>query len=167
LIVLNIINIFVTLIITMTNEKFSTYSFLLERTARRIKQYAQQRFNSENFDITVDQWLVIKNLRNSNDLNQSELAELTGKDCPTLTRIIDLLCKKELTERRMDANDRRSFIIHLTKKGEDAVSNWSPKVAEIRMKAWENLTEDDYENLKRILNTIYNNLNVLNTPIEI
>jgi hypothetical protein len=26
------------------------------------------------------------------------------------------------------------------------------------MKAWENLTEDDYLNLKRILDTIYNNL---------
>jgi DNA-binding MarR family transcriptional regulator len=150
----------------MTTEKFSTYSFLLERTARRIKQYAQQRFNNECFDITVDQWLVLKNLRNSNDLNQSELAELTGKDHPTLTRIIDLLCKKGLTERRMDVEDRRSFIIHLTKKGEENIANWSPKVAEIRMKAWENLTEEDYENLKRILNTIYNNLNVLNTPIE-
>src|SRR6476660_5178381 len=99
----------------MTTEKFSMYSFLLERTARRIKQYAQQRFNSECFDITVDQWLVLKNLRDSNDLNQSELAKLTGKDHPTLTRIIDLLCKKGLTERRMDITDRRSFIIHLTK----------------------------------------------------
>jgi len=27
------------------------------------------------------------------------------------------------------------------------------------MKAWENLSEDDYENLKRILNSIYTNLN--------
>jgi hypothetical protein len=26
------------------------------------------------------------------------------------------------------------------------------------MKAWENLSEDDYLNLKRILNTIYTNL---------
>jgi hypothetical protein len=26
------------------------------------------------------------------------------------------------------------------------------------MKAWENLTEEDYINLKRILDTIYNNL---------
>jgi DNA-binding MarR family transcriptional regulator len=147
----------------MTTEKFSTYSFLLERTARRIKHYAQQRFNSENFDITVEQWHVLKNLRNNRHINQSELAELTGKDHPTLTRIIDLLCKKGLTERCMASNDRRSFNVHLTQKGEENVAKWSPKVAEIRMKAWENLSEDDYENLKRILNTIYNNLNVLDT----
>ncbi|HCN85293.1 MAG TPA: MarR family transcriptional regulator [Sphingobacteriaceae bacterium] len=143
----------------MTTEKFSTYSFLLERTARRVKQYAQQRFNAENFGITVDQWLVLKNLRNANDLNQSELGELTNKDNPTLTRIIDLLCKKGVTERRIHPDDRRSFIVHLTKSGEKKVADWSPKVAEIRMKAWENLSEDDYENLKRILNSIYTNLN--------
>src|SRR4051812_30552106 len=119
----------------MTTEKYSAYSFLLERTARRVKQYAQQRFNEESFDVTVDQWLVLKNLRNSNDLNQSELGDLTNKDNPTLTRIIDLLCKKGLTERRIHPSDRRSFIVHLTEKGEDAVSEWTPKVSEIRMKA--------------------------------
>jgi DNA-binding MarR family transcriptional regulator len=142
----------------MTTEKFSTYSFLLERTAKRVKQYAQQRFNAAEFDITVDQWLVLKNLRNNNDLNQSELGDLTNKDNPTLTRIIDLLCRKGLTERKIHPDDRRSFLVHLTEKGEQTVSDWSPKVAEIRMKAWENLSEEDYDNLKRILNSIYDNL---------
>lgn len=136
------------------------YSYLLDRTARRIKQYAQRAFNAENFDITVDQWLILKSLNNRNDLNQSELAELTGKDHPTLTRIIDLLCKKGLTERRVHPADRRSFTVHLTVSGEENVARWSPRVAEIRMKAWENLSEDDYETLKRILNTIYNNLDL-------
>jgi DNA-binding MarR family transcriptional regulator len=81
----------------MAIELFSTYSYLLDRTARKVKQYAQRRFNAANYDITVDQWLIIKNLNNNNDLNQSQLAEITGKDHPTLTRIIDLLCKKVIT----------------------------------------------------------------------
>ncbi len=143
----------------MSTEQFSMYSYLLDRTARRVKQYAQRRFTSENFDITVDQWLILKNLNNT-DRNQSSLAELTGKDHPTLTRIIDLLCKKGLTERRVHTNDRRSFTVHLTDFGQEKVERLSPKVAEIRMKAWENLSEEDYENLKRILNSIYNNLTI-------
>jgi len=142
----------------MATELFSTYSYLLERTARKVKQYAQRRFHAENYDITVDQWLIIKNLNSRNDMNQSQLAEITGKDHPTLTRIIDLLCKKELTERRLHPTDRRCFTIHLTVMGKQKVSEWSPKMAEIRMKAWENLTEEDYRNLKRILDTIYKNL---------
>jgi len=142
----------------MATEPFSTYSHLLDRTARKVKQYAQRRFNEECFDITVDQWLVLRNLSLHNDLNQSELAEITGKDHPTLTRIIDLLCKKNLVERRQHPSDRRSFIVHLTDEGLRKVKEWSPKMAEIRMKAWENLTEEDYNNLKRILTTIYTNL---------
>ncbi|WP_423149388.1 MarR family winged helix-turn-helix transcriptional regulator [Rubrolithibacter danxiaensis] len=144
----------------MAKEKFSTYSFLLDRTARRVKQYAQQQFNQQAFDITVDQWLVLKSLNDENDLNQSQLAELTGKDNPTLTRIIDLLCKKNLTERRVHPADRRSFTVHLTEQGSQKVAELSPKVSAIRMKAWENLSLDDFETLKRILNTIYTNLNL-------
>lgn len=159
--------IFVTLTISMSTELFSTYSYYLDRTARKVKQYAQRRFNAEKFDITVDQWLILKSLYNNNDLNQSQLAEITGKDHPTLTRIIDLLCKKDLTERRVHVNDRRCFIIHLTAEGEQKVREWSPRMAEIRMKAWENLQPEDYENLKRILDTIYNNLeNSLKTDLK-
>jgi DNA-binding MarR family transcriptional regulator len=142
----------------MATELFSTYSYLLDRTARKVKQYAQRRCNAENFDITVDQWLILKNLNSNNDLNQSQLAEITGKDHPTLTRIIDLLCRKGLTERKVHPSDRRSFKVHLTDLGEKRASEWSPKMSEIRMKAWENLTEEDYINLKRILDTIYTNL---------
>ncbi len=150
--------IFVVLIIMETTEKFSAYSFLLDRTNRKIKQYAQNRFKVENFDITVDQWLIIKTLSQNNDQNQSQLAELTGKDHPTLTRILDLLVKKDLVERRAAANDRRSFIIHLTVNGIQKFEEWSPIVAEIRTKAWENLSEKDYNDLKRILNNIYQSL---------
>lgn len=142
----------------MATEKFSTYSYLLDRTARKVKQYAQRRFNAANYDITVDQWIIIKSLYSNNDLNQSQLAEITDKDHPTLTRIIDLLCKKGLTERQIQPNDRRCFVIHLTELGKQRVAEWTPQMAEIRMKAWQNLTEGDYKDLKRILDTIYKNL---------
>lgn len=143
----------------MTTKKFDSYSYLLDRTARRIKQYAQQKFASGNFDITVDQWLILKNLDNDCYLKQTELAELTGKDNPTLTRIIDLLCKKGFAERVMHKTDRRSFTVHLTDSGKSKLQEITPKIDSIRMKAWENLTEEDYEQLKRILNKIYQNLN--------
>jgi len=142
----------------MTIKKFDSYSYLLDRTARRVKQYAQQKFSAENFNITVDQWLILKNLDNDRYLKQIELAELTGKDTPTLTRIIDLLCKKGFTERVIHKTDRRSFTVHLTENGKQILNELSPKVDDIRMKAWEGLSEADYEDLKRILNKIYQNL---------
>ena len=142
----------------MTQELFARYSFLLDRTARKVKQYAQQQFKQGEFEVTVDQWLVLKNLSENGLMSQTELANLVFKDHPTLTRIIDLLCKKGYVERIPHPQDRRSFQLHLTEQGLVKVAQLKPKVLEIREKAWENLNETDFEEFKRILNTIYQNL---------
>ncbi|MCE7055788.1 MarR family transcriptional regulator [Algoriphagus sp. AGSA1] len=143
----------------MTQEQYSRYSFLLDRTARKVKQYAQQQFKSGDFDVTVDQWLVLKNLSENDLLSQTELANLVFKDHPTLTRIIDLLCKKGYVERVPHPQDRRSFQLHLTESGVSKVVSLRPEIHQIREKAWENLSPHDFEEFKRILNTIYQNLN--------
>ncbi|MBK1440480.1 MarR family transcriptional regulator [Parapedobacter sp. ISTM3] len=146
----------------MLMEQYNAYSFLLDRTARRVKQYAQYQFNCRQFGITVDQWAILKNLKRQADLSQKELAEYCGKDQPTLTRIVDLLVGKKLVERRPHPMDRRSFVVHLTAAGEQKVEALSNSVNEIRMQAWKNLNEADFEHLKRILNTIYTNLEIDN-----
>jgi len=142
----------------MQKEPYNMYSFLLDRTARRVKQYAQATFTDKGFDITLDQWMILKILHEYQDLTQKELAERCGKDQPTLTRIVDLLAKKQLAQRIVHPTDRRSFIVHLTEKGMFKVKELSPQIKDIRTKAWENLNEDDFEQLERILNTIYANL---------
>ncbi|MDR2270988.1 MAG: MarR family transcriptional regulator [Sphingobacterium sp.] len=144
----------------MLNEKFDRYSFILDQTAKKVKQFAQSSFAEKGFDITVDQWAVLKALYETEQLSQKELAKRCGKDQPTLTRIVDLLLKKGLAERITDETDRRSLYLHLTQEGKLKVASLSPIVAEIRVKAWEKLTEKDFEDFTRILNTIYNNLNV-------
>ena len=139
-------------------QKYSRYSFLLDRTARRVKQYAKQRFRELGWSITVDQWTVLKQLFDRGELNQRELAELTFKDHPTMTRIIDLLSGKELIIRKAHPEDRRSFKISLTESGTELVIACLPEVQSIRMKAWENLSESDFKEFKRILDSIYDNL---------
>ncbi len=143
-------------------EPYSMYSFLLDRTARSVKQYAQRRFKELGFKITVDQWLVLRHLSESNNLNQRELAALVFKDTPTLTRIIDLLCEKGLTEREINLEDRRCFKVKLTQKGREKVKEILPKIKDVRLKAWEGLSESDFLEFKRILNAIYKNLDVVN-----
>lgn len=142
----------------MKEERYSSYSFLLDRTARRVKQYAQQRFNEMGLNITVDQWLVLKHLYESGEMKQTELAALLFKDNPTVTRILDLLCEKNLTRRSMHPSDRRSFVISLTREGRKKVAQLKPKVKEVRLRAWEGLTQRDFLQFRRILNTIYKNL---------
>jgi DNA-binding MarR family transcriptional regulator len=142
----------------MNEDLYNAYSFLLDRTARRVKQYAQQRFKELGFNVTVDQWIVLKHLHEHDEMKQNELAELLFKDNPTLTRIIDLLCDKGLTVRNIHPQDRRSFVVSLTKEGVKKVQQMSPKVKDIRLKAWDGLSERDFNQFKKILNSIYDNL---------
>ena len=140
------------------SDSYSEYSFLLEKTTRRIKQYAQKRFNEFDFGVTVDQWMVLKQLYFSPNRSQSELAEATFKGTPTLTRIVDLLCAKGLTERMADKHDRRKCQVVLTATGQQKTEEMLPKVSEIRKAAWENLGENDFRQFKHVLSTIYKNL---------
>ena len=142
----------------MNDELYNAYSLLLDRTARRVKQYAQQQFKEMGFNITVDQWLVMKNLHEHPEMKQNELAELLSKDNPTFTRIVDLLSKKGLATRKVHPDDRRSFQLTLTAAGAKKVEQMKPKVKRVRLKAWDDLSEKDFNQFKRILNTIYKNL---------
>lgn len=142
----------------MLNESYNRYSFILDRTAKKVKQYAQTAFTDHNFDLTVDQWTVLRTIYENPDLTNKEMAELCGKDQPTLTRIIDLLIKKEMTERISHPTDRRCLSLQLTTKGKHKIEEIAPKVADFRMQAWQNLNEEDFEHFTRILNTICDNL---------
>ena len=142
----------------MLKEKYNQYSFILDRTARKVKQYAQTAFSEHNFDLTVDQWIALKTIYEHPELSNKELADRCGKDQPTLTRILDLMIKKGLVERIAHPTDRRSLKIQITAIGSKKITEISPKVAEFRMQAWQNLNEEDFENFVRILNTIYDNL---------
>jgi DNA-binding MarR family transcriptional regulator len=142
----------------MNEEVYNAYSLLLDRTARKVKQYAQQKFNELNFNITVDQWLVLKQVYEQGKIKQNELAELLFKDNPTLTRIIDLLCEKGLMVRKLHPDDRRSFNVELTREGNKKVEQMMPQIRGIRLQAWQGLTEKDFNQFKKTLNTICQNL---------
>jgi len=142
----------------MNEELYNSYSFLLDRTARKVKQYAHQKFKELKFNITVDQWLVLKHLHENGEMKQNALAEILFKDNPTVTRIIDLLCEKGFTVRKQHPSDRRCFLVGLTKPGTVKVEQMKPRIKKIRLKAWEGLSDDDFTHFQRVLNTIYSNL---------
>ncbi len=140
------------------SDLYSMYSFLLDRTSRRVKQYAKTEFKAFGFQVTVDQWVILKKLYENGPVHQVTLGEITFKDAPTLTRIVDILCRKGLVERQ-DCQDRRKFSVAITPLGRQLTEDMLPKVSAIRQKAWDGLGPPDFEHFKKTLETIYNNLN--------
>ena len=134
------------------------YFFKIDTTIKKIRNTLQKQFNEAGFELTVDQWVVIDHLYRNPGISQNTLAEMTTKDAPTVTRIIDLLSQKGLTERRVTDTDRRKFLLYLTEAGEAKYGEVLPVVSAIRRKGWGNLDEDDYQHFVRIMDSIYTNI---------
>lgn len=133
--------------------------FILERTAKRMKQFFSQKLKAVDAGITADQWVILQELDKRNEQSQLDLAQATFKDAPTITRIIDLLCKKNLTERLPDDSDRRRFKIALTGEGRALIDRLMPMVKEFRRTVWAPLEDSEIDHLVTVLNKIFDNIN--------
>ncbi len=80
---------------------------------RRLGKYMKK----QNLPITPDQFRVLTHLWQHDGCSQQELAIATYRDRANVTRIIDILEREGIVERRDHESDRRVFKIYLTRKG--------------------------------------------------
>lgn len=132
--------------------------FLMERVMRRAKEITKEQFKAHGFDVTVDQWVILKRINEGNGISQVEIAQSTFKDPAAVTRMLDILCRKELVERKAKPEDRRAFMISLSPKGNELVERMTPVVQALRAKSLEDFSEDETTVLKKLVNKIYYNL---------
>lgn len=142
-----------------------TIFYMLDKSIRLYRQMAQRRLNSEGFDITIDQWLILNTLRNNPDATQNEIAEAVFKDTASLTRIIDLLVKKKYLSRKTSATDRRRFELKITAEGEKMLEKIVKVININRKTALKGITESDSAYLKDLLNKIC--VNCVSTKLKL
>ncbi len=133
------------------------YYLKIDVTIKKIRNYYQKRFDEAQLNITVDQWVVLNNVCKNEGISQLELCAKAFKDAPTLTRIIDLMVKKEYLFRQNDREDRRKYGVFPTAQGKKVWEKASPLTVEARKIGWTNLSEEDYDRFYYILNTVFDN----------
>ncbi len=129
----------------------------IEQAIKTYRMYAQKQIKSHDLKITVDQWLVLKSLKEKPNATQQELAETVFKDTASITRIIDLLVKSEFVQREINLNDRRKFDLKITSNGEKILSKTHSIVLENRKKALNGISENDIKILNETLQKITKN----------
>jgi MarR family transcriptional regulator, organic hydroperoxide resistance regulator len=132
--------------------------FLSERMMRRAREYSKLVFAEQGFDISIDQWVILKRISEEEGISQVDLANATYKDPASVTRILDILGNKGWAERQADENSRRAYKIFLTTDGRNLVEKMLPIVQSIREKGIENLTAKEIETTKKVLRKMYGNL---------
>ncbi|KAA3634111.1 MAG: MarR family transcriptional regulator [Bacteroidetes bacterium] len=147
-------------IISELDKKLATSAVILERTAKRMKRFFQERLIAADAGITVDQWVVLNQLDKEDGQNQLDIAKAVFKDAPTVTRILDLLEEKGLIARVPDTSDRRRFKIQLTTTGKLKVEEVWPYMKAGRQTAWAGLDDEAITQLTESLNHIFENIKV-------
>ncbi|NOX90442.1 MAG: MarR family transcriptional regulator [Calditrichaeota bacterium] len=132
--------------------------YLITKTALKLKNRLNTLLRENGFDITADQFEVLGILIENEGISQSELAYMSSKDKTNITRILDLLEKKNLIVRKKDERDRRAYNIYLTEKGRRQKENLKQLLIKGNQKLSEGLSEKDIREFQRIMNLINGNL---------
>ena len=133
------------------------FIYLIERTERQTKRYANAALKKAGIEITPEQWAILKRIDERDVINQREIAELTFKDPASVTRNIDMLEEKGLVSREAMENDRRAYSLVLTPAGKALVGKIIPIAQAVREQGMKGISAEDQARLKNILNRIYEN----------
>jgi DNA-binding MarR family transcriptional regulator len=101
---------------------------------RRAHQISQSVFIEEcaGLDITATQFGVLWVLSRAGALDQISIARLLGFDRSTTGLVVKLLEDRKLIVRTPDPDDRRRYVLRLTKAGDDLRRRAEPRVNEVR-----------------------------------
>src|SRR5438445_9142237 len=90
---------------------------LLTVAAAAAQSLARERVRP--LGLTPRGWVVLSALAEGGPRPQIDLATATGTDRTVMTYLLDDLERHDLIERARDSSDRRSYQIHLTRRGEE------------------------------------------------
>lgn len=109
--------------------------YTIEKAIKSYRRYGQKRLKENGLKITIDQWLVIKNIMDNPVISQQEIAEKVFKDNASVTRIIELLFKAKYIKRSVNKADRRKTNLVVTEEGVSLVNDVYKVVQDYRTNA--------------------------------
>lgn len=131
--------------------------YQIEQAIKTYRMYAQKKIKENDLKITIDQWLVLKSLKENPNLSQAEIAEKVFKDSASITRIFDLLVNYGYVERQTNPNDRRKFNLNITPLGDEILESTYKIVLENRKKGLEGISKNTIKTLNETLKKITEN----------
>jgi DNA-binding MarR family transcriptional regulator len=76
-----------------------TVLYLIEQAIKEYRKISQKNISNIVKDITIDQCLILMVLTRNANISQNEMAQLVFKDNASITRMIELMVKKEYLAR--------------------------------------------------------------------
>lgn len=112
------------------------------------------------YDIKSGQLMFLLDLYTKDGKNQEEISSRLKIDKGTTARALKKLEDQELITRVKDKEDKRANIIYLTEKSKDLKGDVYKAFDEWNKKISENLTKEEEEMLKTLLEKVCKNINI-------
>jgi DNA-binding MarR family transcriptional regulator len=119
-------------------------------------------FNKMGFrakmQISSEQYQILSFLKKEGAISQTRLSEITRKDKPSVTRLLNKLEAKALVKREADATDKRVKNISITELGIREYEKVSRITDDLIQSAMNNIDRNQLLIFNSVLNNILNNL---------
>ena len=129
---------------------------LIYLTAQDMRNFAEKILSP--FDLTIEQFHLMKNLSCDKGLTQREIGEIASKTPANMTRILDRLESKSLVVRKNDPNDRRAMQVFLTSAGQEITEKVFGVFESFSEDLVNGITEEEQNIVKKSLKQITQNL---------
>jgi DNA-binding MarR family transcriptional regulator len=135
----------------------SSIAYLVGRTSRAIIKRLTKKFADAGFDISYEQWSILIHLYRKDGQTQQELSNIAVKDKAAITRLLNVLEKKNIVLRIPDRTDKRSNLVYLTNKAKAFQEDLMALVEEMLGEADRGISLEEMEQCRTTLNKIFLN----------
>ena len=132
--------------------------FWLHQAQHAVRAEILRLFRERGHDLTAEQWTVLAAVWQRPGQSQAELARITGRDKPGVTRLVDGLERKGFVQRVLAEDDRRRYALHPTEAGARLHDVLEPIVGEVVGRALEGFSTADKSTARDLLRRLVLNL---------
>ncbi|MDQ7950137.1 MAG: MarR family transcriptional regulator [Pedobacter sp.] len=141
-----------------------TLLYTLDKCFRTYHQFAQRNVRKAGYQITIDQWLILKSVAENPAITQKDISKIVFKDGASITRIIQLLVNAGYLLRKVHPSDKRKSNLSLTESGEKIMADVHQIAIKNRAAALQQVSSADMDLMKKLLHKIINNCNSAGQP---
>ncbi|MGN6421804.1 MAG: MarR family winged helix-turn-helix transcriptional regulator [Asticcacaulis sp.] len=149
-------------------ESVSDLSAHLGYWLRYVSNHVSQAFarKVEARGVTVAEWVVLRELYNTDDAAPVRIAEQIGMTRGAITKLADRLLAKGLIERRDNPKDGRSQLLNLSDEGRALVPELACLADQNDAEFFDHLSPDERAAIERVLRGVVERRRLSGVPID-
>ena len=140
-------------------KKDLNIGFLIHRIDNKVKADIDAQLKIH--DLTFSQSQVLFQLmKNGGSMSQKQLQDVMKVSHPTMVGLVQRLEANGYVRTALDQNDKRNKIVTITEAAEQFSHDMEASRKKNRKKMLKDLSEEEVQELSRLLNKVYENVNV-------